>query len=68
MGRTEVMRDAPVKCPSCGERNGWIEVEKQGKRSNIGQTIISKVFFRRRWIKKKVYYCGRCGYRFENKR
>ncbi|MBP7320613.1 MAG: hypothetical protein KA953_06075 [Lachnospiraceae bacterium] len=62
------MRNAPAKCPLCGERNGWIEVERQGKSSGIGRTIIARIIFRRRWKKREVYYCGRCGYRFEKKR
>ena len=61
------MGSAPVKCPMCKERNSWIEVERQGKSSNIGQTVISRIFCRHCRKKKKVYYCGRCGYRFEKR-
>jgi len=63
---------APLDCPSCGERQGWIEVDKTHKGFSVGKAVAGAVLFGGVGLlggalgkKKTTYYCKKCGFTHE---
>lgn len=63
---------APNKCPMCGEKKRWIEVDKTKKGFSVGKAAVGGLLLGPVGLiggalgKKKVYYaCGECGFEHE---
>lgn len=66
---------APNKCPMCGEREKWVNVEELKKGYSVGKAAVGAVLFGPLGLvggmlgKKKVFYCcGNCGFQHEYKK
>ena len=66
------MSKAPSKCPMCGERKQWIQVDKTKKGFSVGKAatgalLLGPIGLVGGALGKKTlcYACGKCGFQHE---
>lgn len=63
---------APIKCPVCNEKDGWLKVDERKKGFSLGKAAVGGFLFGGLGLlggilgkKRQSYFCKKCGFKHE---